>query len=66
MKEMGLSRPKVDVARVAETDLWRWPPPAPCRVSGPQARSTTTAGGKARVTVTCPVDDVHQARLTGA
>ena len=25
MKEMGLSRPKVDVARVAETDLWRLP-----------------------------------------
>ena len=33
----------MDVARVAETDLWRLPPPAPCRVSGPQARSTTTA-----------------------
>ena len=46
MKEMGLSRLKVDVARVAETDLWRLPPPAPCRVSGPQARSTTTAGGR--------------------
>ena len=46
MKEMGLSRPKVDVARVAETGLWRSPPPALCRVCGPQARSTTTAGGR--------------------
>ena len=46
MKEMGLSRQKVDVALVAETDLWRLPPPASCRVSGPQARSTTTAGGR--------------------
>ena len=36
----------MDVARVAETDLWRLPPPAPCRVSGPLARSTTTAGGR--------------------
>ena len=26
----------MDVARVAETDLWRLPPPAPCRVSGPR------------------------------
>ena len=46
MKGMGLSRPRVDVARVAETDLWRLPPPAPCRVSGPQSRSTTTDGGR--------------------
>ena len=46
MKEMGLSRPEVDVARVAETGLWRLSPPAPCRVSGPQARWTTTAGGR--------------------
>ena len=35
----------MDVARVAETGLWRLPPPAPCRMCGPQARSTTTAGG---------------------
>ena len=49
MKEMGLSRPKVDVARVAETDLWRLPPPAPWRVCGPPLSSqvaTTTAGGR--------------------
>ena len=46
MKEMGLSRPTVDVARVAETGFWRLPPLAPCRVCGPQARSTTTAGGR--------------------
>ena len=38
----------MDVARVAETGLWRLPPPAPCRVCGPQARSTTTAGGRLR------------------
>ena len=37
---------KVDVARVVEPGFWRLPPPAPCRVSGPQARWTTTAGGR--------------------
>ena len=36
----------MDVARVAETGFWRLSPPAPCRVCGPQARSTTTAGGR--------------------
>ena len=37
----------MDVARVAETGLWRLPPPlAPCRVCVPQARSTTIAGGR--------------------
>ena len=41
MKEMGLSRPKW----VAETDLWKLSPQAPCRVCGPQGRLTTTAGG---------------------
>ena len=70
MKEMGLSRPKVDVARVAETDLWtrltlvattgamprEWP----------SGQVDHHCRGTARVTVTCPVDDVHQARLTGA
>ena len=30
---------------MAETGLWRLPPPAPCRVCGPQARSTTAGGG---------------------
>ena len=42
----GFEWAKVDVARVAETGLWRLPPPAPCRVCAPQARSTTTAGGR--------------------
>ena len=31
-------------ARVVEPGFLRLPPPAPCRVSGPQARWTTTAG----------------------
>ena len=30
---------------MAETGPWRLPPPAPCRVCGPQARSTTAGGG---------------------
>ena len=33
----------MDVARVVEPGFLRLPPPAPCRVSGPQARWTTTA-----------------------
>ena len=45
MKEMGLSRLKwTSPGWPAETDLCRLPPPAPCHVCGPQARSTTTAG----------------------
>ena len=64
MKEMGLSRPKVDVARVAETDLWRLPPPGAMPREWPSGQ--VDCRGTARVTVTCPVDDVHQDRLTGA
>ena len=30
---------------MVETGPWRLPPPAPCRVCGPQARSTTAWGG---------------------
>ena len=37
---------KVDVARVVEPGFLRLPPPAPRRVSGSQARWTTTAGGR--------------------
>ena len=48
----------MDVARVVEPGFVRLPPPAPCRVSGTPARSTTTAGGGS-VTATSPVDDVH-------
>ena len=42
----GFEYAKVDVARVVEPGFLRLPPPAPCRVSGPQARWATTAGGR--------------------
>ena len=46
MKEMGLSRPKWTSAGWPRWWLLEVPPPASYRVCGPQARSTTTAGGR--------------------
>ena len=65
MKEMGLGRPKWTspgwsslAFEVATTGAM----PREC----PSSQVDHHCRGTARMTVTCPVDDVHQARLTGA
>ena len=65
MKEIGLGRPKRTspgwsslAFEVATTGAMprEWP----------SSQVDRHCRGTARMTVTCPVDDVHQARLTGA
>ena len=48
MKEMDLSRPKVDVARVVKTGFLRLLPPAPCPRECPSSQGDHHCRGTAR------------------